>query len=154
MARGAPDHFYIWNPQGNLFKNKSKLVWNAPVQFAYKILKQVLSKSIRNWPGELLVGLHVESFKQTFQNPLEIGLESSCLLIKLHVETFRNPFQINRNWSGDLWANFHMESLRNPFQNPSKIWLGISIYIGILEDFLSKTIFFFESSWSTSIWKP
>ena len=41
----------------NPFKIHWKLVWNAPSQFTYGILKEFLSKTVGNWSGELLVNL-------------------------------------------------------------------------------------------------
>ena len=51
--------------------DSKKLTWRALGWFTCGNLKEVLSKLIGNWSGELLVHLHMESLRNPFQNQLD-----------------------------------------------------------------------------------
>ena len=70
----------------------SSLYPNTHTHWQQKKLKESLSKSMANLPGELLITLYMEPLKETISKS-------------------------RQSWSGTHMVNLFMESLRNSFRN-------------------------------------
>ena len=104
-----------------------KLTWRALGWFTCGNLKEVLSKLIGNWSGELLVHLHMESLRNPFQNQLDFFWRApDHFIYGILKETIA---KLSQSWSGTLLVNLHMESLRTSFQN--RYGIGLESYWSI-----------------------
>ena len=61
--QNAPWSLYIWNLYGIVCKSNRKLAWGIHGPFPYGNLKKFLAKSIGNLYGNLIVNVHMETFR-------------------------------------------------------------------------------------------
>ena len=98
------------------------MVWRAPGQFTYGILQESLSKSIGNWCGKLLVNLHVETLRNSFQNRYEIGVDNSWSIYIRNLSGI--PFKIKSKLVWNAPGRFAYKILKEFLSKSIRNWFG------------------------------